>query len=194
MEAAQAHAQLAQERDLERGPSRRRVRAEVVAWALAGVLPLVGLVSLLLRSELDPHLENYRLHFVLFGLVGGVAFALGYASGEAANRRGDARVLLLSLAFMATGGFMALHALGTPGVLFSGEHAGFKVAIPVGLLVSAVFAAGSAFVDIRPGIAPVLMRHRRLLRAGVLTTMALWIVWTLGNLPPLRGPDSEAAT
>ena len=70
------------------------------------------------------------------------AFLLGYAAGEAANRRGDARVLLLSLAFMATGGFLGLHAIGTPEILFSEEHAGFQVAIPVGLLVSAVFALG----------------------------------------------------
>ena len=104
--------------------------------------------------ELDPHIENYQLHFVVFGLVGAVAFALGYAAGEAANRRGDARVLLLSLAFMATGGFLWLHAIGTPTILFSQEHAGFQVAIPVGLLVSAVFAAASAFVDVRPGSAP----------------------------------------
>ena len=65
---------------------------------------------------------------------------LGYAAGEAANRRGDARVLLLSLAFMATGGFLWLHAIGTPSDPVLEEHAGFQVAIPVGLLVSAVFA------------------------------------------------------
>ena len=46
---------------------------------------------------------------MIFGVVGGVAFVLGYTAGEAANRRGDARVLLLSLAFMATGGFLGLH-------------------------------------------------------------------------------------
>ena len=164
-----------------------------VAWTLAAALPLIGLVSLLLRSQLDPHFENYRLHFVLFGAVGAVAFALGYAAGEAANRRGDARVLLLSLAFMATGGFMGLHAIGTAGVLFSKDYSGFKVAIPVGLLVSAVFAAGSAFVDIRPEFAQLVIRHRRLLRAGILIAMALWFVWTVANLPPLRGPNSEAA-
>src|SRR6476619_8167093 len=100
---------------------RDRIRLGAVAELLAAALPLIGLVSLLLRSQLDPHLENYRLHFVLFGLVGTLAFVLGYAAGEAARRRGDARVLLLSLAFMATGGFMGLHALGTPGVLFSAE-------------------------------------------------------------------------
>ena len=56
-------------------------------------------------------------------------FRLGYAAGEAANRRGDARVLLLSLAFMATGGFMGLHAFGHAGVLFSESRAGFQIAI-----------------------------------------------------------------
>ena len=175
------------------GPSRQRIRAGAIAQLLAVALPLIGLVSLLLRSQLDPHFENYQVHFVLFGVVGTIAFVLGFAAGEAANRRGDARVLLLSLAFMATGGFMGLHALGTQGVLFSGDHSGFKVAIPVGLLVSAGFAGASAFVDVRPDFARLAMRHRRLLRATVLAAMGGWFVWTVLNLPPLDGPDSEAA-
>jgi hypothetical protein len=91
--------------------------ARITAALFAAALPLIGLISLLIRSELDPHFENYRAHFVVFGIVGGVAFILGYTAGEAANRRGDARVLLLSLAFMATGGFLSLHAIGTPGIL-----------------------------------------------------------------------------
>ena len=165
----------------------------VVAALLAAALPLVGLLSLLLRSELDPHFENYRAHFVVFGIVGGVALVLGYAAGEAANRRGDARVLLLSLAFMATGAFLGLHAIGTPGVLFSKEYGGFMVAIPVGLLVSAVFAAASAFVDIRPGIGAALIRRRTLLRVAVLVSMGVWFAWTVAELPPLR-TGSEAAT
>src|SRR5690349_9387770 len=106
---------------------RARSTAVVVAWVLAALLPLVGLSSLLLRKQLDPHFENYRAHFVVFGIVGALAFVLGYGAGEAATRRGDARVLLLSLAFMATGGFMGIHAVGTPGILFSGEHSGFQV-------------------------------------------------------------------
>jgi class 3 adenylate cyclase len=159
---------------------------------LAAALPLIGLFSLLLRSQLDPHLENYRLHFVLFGLVGAFAFVLGYGAGEAARRRGDARVLLLSLAFMATGGFMGLHALGTPGVLFTADHAGFKVAIPIGLLVSATFAAGSAFVDARPSFAPLVIRHQTILRAGILVAIGAWFVFTVANVPPLDGAHSEA--
>ena len=153
------------------GPSRQRIRAGAIAELLAVALPLIGLVSLLLRSQLDIHLENYRLHFLLFGVAGAVAFVLGFAAGEAANRRGDARVLLLSLAFMATGGFMGLHAIGTAGVLFTTDHSGFKIAIPVGLLVSAGFAAASAFVDLRPGLARPVMQHRRILRGTVLPAL-----------------------
>ena len=173
-------------------PTRQRTYVPAIAL-LAAALPLVGLASLLLRSQLDPHIENYRLHFVLFGLVGTVAFALAFTAGEAANRRGDARVLLLSLAFMTTGGFMGLHALGTPGVLFTADHSGFKVAIPVGLLVGAGFAAASAFVDVRPGFAELAIRRRRALRASVLLAMAGWFAWTVANLPPLAGSNSEAA-
>ena len=175
------------------GRQRARSTAVLLLWVAAAALPLVGLVSLLLRSQLDPHFENYRAHFVIFGAVGALAFVLGYAAGEAANRRGDARVLLLSLAFMATGGFMGLHAIGTAGVLFTKEHAGFQVAISVGLLVSAVFAIGSAFVDVHPAVGPWLVRRRSILRAFVLSAMAGWLVWTVLDLPPLRSPDGEAA-
>src|SRR4051794_8877696 len=102
---------------------RTRSTIGVAAGALAFTLPLVGLVSLLMRKQLDPHFQNYRVHFVVFGLVGGIAWGLGFAAGEAAEQRADARVLLLSLAFMATGGFMLLHAVGTHEVLFSHQHA-----------------------------------------------------------------------
>ena len=112
-----------------------------------------------------------------------MAFLLGYVAGEAANRRGDARVLLLSLAFMATGAFLALHALGTPGILFSQDLAGFKIAIPVGLLVSAVFAAGSAFVDTRPGIGGLAIRARTPLRASLLVATGLWFGWFAAFCP-----------
>jgi class 3 adenylate cyclase len=165
----------------------------VALWTVAAALPLVGFASLLLRSQLDPHFENYRAHFLVFGAVGGFAFALGYAAGEAAERRGDARVLLLSLAFMATGGFLGLHAIGTTGVLFDSEHPGFTMAIPVGLLVAAGFAAASAFIDLRPDFGPWLIRNRSLLRVGLLGAMAGWFVWTVADVPPLDGATSEAA-
>src|SRR5262245_28571589 len=113
-----------------------------------------------MHSKLDPGWSNHRLHFVLFLSVATADFVLAFAAGESARRRGDARVLLISLAFLATGAFLGLHSVGTPGVLFTDEHAGFNVAIPVGLLVASLFAAGSAFVDVRPGLATGVIRHQ----------------------------------
>jgi adenylate cyclase len=194
MDAATVERFPAPPEHLDRIPRSLWRAAAIGTAVVTALLPLVGFVSLLMRSQLDPHLENYRLHFVVFGLVGALAFVLGYAAGEAANRRGDARVLLLSLAFMATGGFIGLHAAGTPGILFSQEHEGFKVAIPAGLLVSAVFAAGSAFVDVDPKLGPAIIRRRGLLRAAVLAAMVAWLAWTLLDLAPLAGVDGEAAT
>jgi adenylate cyclase len=167
--------------------------ALAAAWILALTLPLVGLVSLLLRSELDPQWSNARLHVVLFLGVGSGAFLLAYLAGQAADRRGDARVFLLSLAFLVTGGFLAVHAVGTPGVLLNNDLPGFKVAIPVGLLLAALFGGASAFVDLRPGFAPAVMRHKDTLRALVLASMAVWAICALAQLPPLSGPNAEGA-
>ena len=55
------------------GPTARwrsRGALVVAAWALAAVLPLVGLISLLLREQLDPNWSNPRVHFTVFLSVG----------------------------------------------------------------------------------------------------------------------------
>ena len=172
----------------------RLSRAALIgAWTVALALPVIGLVSLFLRARLDPEWTSSRLHFVLFLAVGGGAFILAYFAGRAAERRGDARVFLLSLAFRATAGFLAIHAIGTPGVLLNNDLPGFRVAIPVGLLVAALFAGASAFIDLRPGFAACVVRHRAGLRAVVLVTMAAWVIWTLLELPPLAGTSAEGA-
>jgi adenylate cyclase len=175
---------------LSHGRSGRSALA-VAAWMLAAALPLVGLVSLLLREQLDPNWHNHRAHFTVFLAVGAGVFVLAYAAGAAANRRGDARVLLISLAFLATGGFLGLHALGTTGVLFTHEYAGFKIANPVGLVLAGLFALASAFVDVRPSFAPLVVRYRVALRRAVLAALAVWFVWTVVELPPLHEPSSE---
>ena len=166
----------------------------VAAWTVAAALPLVGLVSLLLREQLDPNWHNHQAHFTVFLAVGAGVFVLAYAAGAAANRRGDARVLLISLAFLATGGFLGLHALGTAGVLFTHEYAGFKIANPVGLVLAALFALASGFVDLRPSFAPLVMRHRVVLRRSVLAAMGAWFAWTIAELPPLNEPGSEGGS
>ncbi|MEA2296329.1 MAG: adenylate cyclase [Solirubrobacteraceae bacterium] len=175
-------------------PGRQAHASTPLAWLVVLLLPLAGLMSLLFRKQIDPQWTNPQLHFTLFLSVGIALFMLAFAAGEAAQRRGDARVLLISLAFLSTGGFLGLHALGTTGILFHTQHSGFKVAIPVGLFVSAAFAAASAFVDLRPQYAAAAVRHRAALRRSAFAAMAAWFVLTVADLPPLDQPSTEGAT
>ena len=52
----------------------------------------------------------------------------------------------------------------------------------------------SAFVDLRPALAPFVMRHRYEIRLSVFVFMAVWVVWTLSTWPPLEQSSSEGAT
>ena len=45
------------------------IGAVAVAGILAVTLPLIGFLSLLLRSQLDPQLHNHQAHFVTFGII-----------------------------------------------------------------------------------------------------------------------------
>ena len=159
----------------------------MVRWALALALPLAGFVVLLARSEWDVHWENHRAHFWLVFAVAVVNAVLGLAMSEVARRRGDARVFLVSLAFLATGGFLALHALATPGVLLDGKNTGFVVATPVGLFLGGCFAALSG-LDISAERSVGLVRRERVLRLGLLLLLAGWAVWSLTSTPPLDAP------
>ncbi|HMD12359.1 MAG TPA: hypothetical protein VKG90_08495, partial [Marmoricola sp.] len=98
------------------------------------------LVLVLAHPAVDESWENHPAHFWLVLTAAAINVALGYAVGVAARRRRDARLFLVSLAFVSAAGFLGLHALATPGVLI-GKNAGFELATPVGLVVAGVFAA-----------------------------------------------------
>jgi adenylate cyclase len=59
------------------------------------LLPLAGLLLLIRVPQLDVHWEHHPAHFWLVLGTAGVSAALAYATGAAALRRGDARVLLV---------------------------------------------------------------------------------------------------
>ena len=141
-------------------------------WVAVAVAPLLLLVLLLARPAIDGAWENHPAHFWLVLLTAAMSAALGYATSVAASRRGDWRVFLVSLAFLATAGFLGLHALATPGVLLPTPNAGFVLATPVGLALGSVLAAFST-VDVSSGAGGRAMRFGRLLRVALLSAMAL---------------------
>jgi adenylate cyclase len=156
-------------------------------WLLLVLLPVAGLALLLARPELDLHWEQHPAHFWLVVLTGALNLALGFLLAEAAGRRADARVFLVSLVFLASAGFLVLHALATPGVLVTGKNAGFQVASPIGLLLAGAFAAASS-LNLEPDTSAALVRRRRVVYAGLLAAMAGWAAISLTTLPPLDDP------
>lgn len=159
----------------------------MIRWFVALLLPLAGYFLLIAQPTWDGHWENHRAHFWLVFAVAVVNAALGLVMSEVARRRGDARVFFVSLAFLATGGFLALHALATPGVLLDGKNTGFDVATPVGLFLGSCFAALSS-IDFGSERSLALVRHERIVRGALLVLIAGWAVWSLESLSPLNDP------
>jgi adenylate cyclase len=155
--------------------------------ALALAVPLAGLFLLLGVPDLDVKWEREPPHFWLVLVSAALSFVVGLLMAEAAGRRRDARVLLVSLAFLSASGFLGLHALATPGVLLAGKNAGFQIASPIGLFIGSAFAAASA-LPFGPERAMAMVRTRGLLLAGVVAALVVWAVIALGTLPPLEEP------
>jgi adenylate cyclase len=158
----------------------------VAAAAVAFVLPLAGLALLLRRPHLDIVWEHHPAHFWLVLGAGALSAVVAYGTGAAALQRGDARVMLVSLAFLSAAGFLGLHALATPGVLLQNPNAGFNVATPVGIALGSFFAVASTgeFEDQR---AVRAMAWSRRLRAGLIALMLVWAVFSIAGLPPMHG-------
>jgi adenylate cyclase len=155
----------------------------VIAFLVA---PVLGLVLLLAWPRLDLHWENHPAHFWIVLATGVLTAALAFLTAEAAARRGDARVLRLSIAFFAASGFLGLHALATPGVLISQKNAGFQAASAIGLLIASPLAAWSVVeTDER---SRAIVNRRWALYGGLSLVMALWAGVSLATLPPLDEP------
>ena len=154
-------------------------------WLLVLLLPMAGLALLIARPELDLEWRHQPSHFWLVLIVAVLNLVLAYLTNEVAMRRGDARLVLISLAFGASAGFLGLHALATPGVLLSAPNVGFAVATPVGLTLAAALAAAAALPLAGPRGA-VVLRYARGLRIGLLLLLLAWGVASLLRLPPLH--------
>jgi class 3 adenylate cyclase len=150
-------------------------------------LPLVGLGLLLARPELDVEWEHHPSHFWLVLVTAAVNVVLAYVTNVAASRYRDARLILVSLAFLASAGFLGLHALATPGVLLPNPNAGFVIATPIGLVLASIFGAASTSSLAGPRASTVL-RRRGQLTGGLVALMAAWGALSVARLPPLDGP------
>jgi adenylate cyclase len=158
----------------------------VKIWVAAAAVPVVLWAVVLTKPAVDERWESHPAHFWLVLAAALASVGLGYTVLAAAWRRRDARLFLVSLAFLTSASFLGLHALATPGVLL-GKNAGFELATPVGLVVAAAFAAASSLeVSTRAGDS--ILRAAPLLLGGLATFVVAWAVVSLASLPPLADP------
>ena len=158
-----------------------------LVWFAALAVPLVGLVVLLAAPATDGMWEHHPSHFWLVLAAAVTSAALALSTSGIALHRADARLFLVSLAFLSAAGFLALHALATPGVLLDGPNQGFTIATSVGLLLASVFAAASA-LPLPAERAQWVIRNAHVLRGGVLVLLAAWAALSLGSIAPLDDP------
>lgn len=163
-----------------------------VSLVLVGTLPLLAMLLLIRRPELDVRWEHHPAHFWLVLGAAALSALLAYGTGEAAAQRGDARLTHVSIAFLASSGFLGLHALATPGVLLTSTNAGFAIATPAGVALGSVFAVLSVREVAGVDAVREVTRARRL-RTGLLLLMVGWAVVSLLGLPPLATPPNAAA-
>jgi adenylate cyclase len=170
-------------------------RMYVVAWSTALALPLTLVVLLRVTPRIDERWEDSSAHFWLVFCAGAASAAVALAIVQSAQRRRDARLLLIGLAFLFSAGFLALHALATPGMIVGGKNAGFVLATPVGLVGAGAFAAASA-VEYTFETSLRIVRRSWLLLGLVLAVMGAWAVVSVAELPPLHNPvaPSEVST
>ena len=161
------------------------------SWVRRSPCRSLGLVLVLGVPELDVHWEHHPSHFWLVLGVAAIDVALGLVVSEAARQRRDVRLFLVSMVLLAAAGFLALHALATPGVVLDGPNGGFVLATPVGLLIASGFAAWSA-TDLEPHEEAIL-RLEPWIRLGLLLVIVAWAVLSLLEVPPMdRGVRHRA--
>ncbi len=170
-----------------------RTRRRLALGAVALVLPLVGLGVLRASGGLDHQWQHDSTHFWLVLGAAVLSAVTAYGTGAAAVRRGDVRVMYVSLAFLSSAGFLGLHALATPHMLLDAASAGFNLATPVGIALGSLFAVASVR-EVDAARAAAEMRQARLLRVALLVGMAAWGVLSLLRLPPFGEGPGPAST
>jgi class 3 adenylate cyclase len=164
----------------QRGSSTR-----LAVWVFHLALPVFGLWLLISQPRVDIMWQHHPAHFWLVLAVAWINVVLAVVISEAARRRTDARLFVVSMAFVAAAGFLGLHAAATPGIVLDARNNGFDFATPVGLTLAALFVALSS-VDVAADRSAAVLGWLSWLRAGLLALMVAWGVVSLAGLPPLR--------
>lgn len=163
-----------------------RSRTQLLIGAVVLAIPLGGLALLRTGSHLDQKWQHDTTHFWIVFVAALLSAITAYGTGTAAVRRGDVRVMYVSLAFLSSAGFLGLHALATPHMLLPAAAAGFNISTPVGIAIGSLFAVAS-IREVDASNAAAEMRRARALRVALILLMVLWGVASLLRIGPFAG-------
>ncbi|MBL1073381.1 hypothetical protein JK358_03120 [Nocardia sp. 2] len=158
----------------------------IAVWAVHVALPAAGLLVLVRNPHLDHEYMHQGVHFWLILGAAVLSLALGVLLLRAARAHRDMRLILVSLVFQLNAGFLALHALATPGIILPSANVGFTTAVPVGMVLGG-FAALASAVEYAPDAR--IHRYTGVLAALPITVMSVWALLSLTRVPPF---DAEA--
>lgn len=144
-----------------------------IFWTCAAIVPLALFVLLSQGVLSDPTWAVPNLHFFVVSLTSLIAAFVACLMVVAAGQLRDARVVFLSLAFLAIAGVFAVHGLTTPGALFPGSNPWVGFSAKLSLFLGAVFFALSAF-DHRPRFQELVVRRQRLITGTFLLALVAY--------------------
>ncbi len=146
-------------------------------WLMVGAALLAGpLLLLLLRlaPALDLRFQSPLSHFWIVTISSVIAILMAGLVLRAAVVRRDGRALLIGMAFVALASIFFVHAVSTPGVVFSNTGHATQWSTPLALLAAAILLALSTSRRIAEQAR--LIEHWR---AWLLLGFSLWLGYTL---------------
>jgi hypothetical protein len=146
----------------------------------------------MLRGQVvtDPTWSVPHLHFFVVSLTSVIALFMAGLLVVAAGQLKDARVVFLSLAFLAIAGIFSVHGLTTPNALFQGMNPWVGFSARLSLLLGSIFFALST-LDHRRGVQRLVVQRQATLTVGLL--LALVVYATVAFVDTGRGGMADGA-
>lgn len=145
-------------------------------WMIGGALLIGPLLLLLLRlaPALDVKVQSPLGHFWIVTVSSVIAMLMAGLVLRAAVVRRDGRVLLIGMAFLALSTIFFIHAVSTPGVVFTNTRHATQWSTPLALLAAAIILALST--NQRIAEQSRLIEHWR---GWLVVGFSLWLAYTL---------------